>query len=110
MVNRKYDDQSGVLFSSPLSPPYSYELECFDVMRYYQMATWVYPDTTKEVVYDQDGLNPQTNITFHYYDSAINLQLSRLILLLTAKKAKGYNLCNPLIFNVDPVGLEPTTL
>lgn len=75
VVNRKYDDQSGV--SSPSSPPYSYELECFDVMRYYQMATWVYPDTTKEVVYDQDGLNPQTNITFHYYDSAINLQLSR---------------------------------
>jgi Family of unknown function (DUF5977) len=75
IVNRKFEEQGGV--SVPPANPFTWELEALDVMRYDMMSRWVYVDTTREIVYDQNGLNPVTTVTTFFYDNENNLMLTR---------------------------------
>lgn len=52
-------------------------IECFDMVRWEFPSYWIYNDTKKESIYDQNGQNPIVTLTTNYYDDAENLQLSR---------------------------------
>lgn len=53
-------------------------MESFDAVKYSIMTSWVYPDTTWEIAYDQNGQNPVSNRTIFYYDNDQHLQITRV--------------------------------
>ncbi|MGB8192510.1 MAG: SpvB/TcaC N-terminal domain-containing protein [Chitinophagaceae bacterium] len=53
-------------------------LSCFDMMRYSVFSRWVYADTVKETMYDENGLNPQINTSVFTYANADHLQVTKV--------------------------------
>lgn len=49
----------------------------FDVHRYYLTSAWKYLSKKTEKKYDENGLNPLTQVTDYYYDDDRNFMLSR---------------------------------
>ncbi len=58
------------------SPPRDDMFYPFDVMGYYTVAQWMYPDTVTSTVYDLAGANPVTTIRTDLYRDTTNLMLS----------------------------------
>lgn len=76
-------------------------MESYDVVKYSVMTSWVYPDTTWEIAYDQNGQNPVTNRTIFYYDNDQHLQLTRIEKL----DSKGNLLKSVLKYPSDYAGI-----
>lgn len=52
-------------------------VECFDMVAYEFPSYWIYADTTKEFIYDQNGLNPLITTTINLYEDEIHQQLTK---------------------------------
>ncbi|MEO7210705.1 MAG: DUF5977 domain-containing protein, partial [Chitinophagaceae bacterium] len=52
-------------------------LDAFDMTRYEYTSKWIYQDSSTEITYDQNGLNPVLQSSVYYYDDSVNLQLSK---------------------------------
>ncbi len=89
-VNRKYEfgpyvpGEDSSCFLNPSCPDYGIamgllqdNLECFDMVAYEFPSYWIYNDTKKETVYDQNGQNPLVTQTTNIYDDDQNLGLCR---------------------------------
>jgi YD repeat-containing protein len=51
--------------------------KAYDVMRYDIFSPWVYLDSTKETLYDENGQNPVNTYTKYFYDNELHQQLTR---------------------------------
>lgn len=75
-INQKYVN-SATLDSTNCALVLSSFLSSFDMTRYDYLSKWIYQDSSTDITYDQNGLNPVSQVSVYYYDDSVNLQLSK---------------------------------
>jgi YD repeat-containing protein len=53
-------------------------VDLYALKQYYIISPWVYPDTVKQITYDENGLNPVSETSVNYYDNINHLQVTRV--------------------------------